>query len=264
MSKRNHVLSIDVGATGIKAGMVDLEIGELLGEKIKVGTPKPATPVAIGQTIKELIGQFDWNEGRIACGFPSVIKNGICHTASNIDQGWIGLNAEDFLQEATGFEFNVINDADAAGIAELTYGHASDVDGTVILLTLGTGIGSAIFNDGKLLTNSELGHLKYKGSIAEKHVSNKARKELELDYETWATELNKYLLHLDHIFSPNLIILGGGVSKRWELYQHKFSKRLPVVNAKLFNDAGIIGAAVYTYPEYLPTDLKTNIEALIS
>jgi polyphosphate glucokinase len=239
--------------------LVDLASGNLLGEKYKVGTPHPATPDAVGKVIKDIIKVFKWKSGKIACGFPSVVKNGVCHTAANIDPSWIMVNAEKKLEKITGIPFKVINDADAAGIAEITYGNALNVSGTVLLLTLGTGIGSALFIDGKLIPNTELGHIEFNGDIAENSVSNRARKSRLLDYEDWSKELNEYLLYIQKILSPNLIILGGGISKRWDLYSHNFSPGLPVTNAKLFNDAGIIGAAVYTHPELLPDKLKIKI-----
>jgi polyphosphate glucokinase len=259
MGAKNLVLSFDVGATGIKAGLVNLKKGQLVGEKYKVGTPHPATPKAIGKEIKNILKIFKWKSGKVSCGFPSVVKDGVCKTAANIDPSWVNTDAEKVLEKITGVPFQVINDADAAGIAELTYGNALNVSGTVILLTLGTGIGSAVFIDGKLVPNTELGHIEFKGDIAENAVSNRARKDRMLDYEDWAKELNEYLWYLHKILSPNLMILGGGISKRWDLFSHVFSPDLPVTNAKLYNDAGIVGAAVYTHPEFLPDDLKVKV-----
>ncbi len=259
MGRKNLVLSFDVGATGIKAGMVDLVKGELITDKYKLATPHPATPKAIGNKIREIIKVFKWDSGKVACGFPSVVRDGVCYSAANIDSSWVHINAEEVLEEITGYPFSVINDADAAGIAEMTYGNGLDETGTVLLLTLGTGIGSALFIDGKLVPNTELGHIEFRGDIAENSVSNRARKDRMLDYAEWAEELNEYLLYVKKILSPKLIILGGGVSKRWNLYSHMFSPDLPVINAKLYNDAGIIGAAVYAHPELLPDDLKIKV-----
>jgi polyphosphate glucokinase len=250
------ILGIDVGATGIKGGLVDIHKGQLVSERIKMGTPKPAEPESVAEVIKELIENFDWDGGTIGCGFPSIIKNGVCHSAANIASSWIGLDAAEYLKKKTGYSFAIVNDADAAGLAELLYGKAKSMQGTVMLLTLGTGIGSAIFIDGKLVPNTELGHLFYKKSVAENYVSNRARKERELSYKDWGKELNLYLEHLNKIFSPELIILGGGVSKRFELYSKYFTVDTKVVSANLYNDAGIIGAAIHAMQDAEKKSLK--------
>lgn len=238
----SYGLGLDIGGTGIKASMVDLSSGALIDEKIKLKTPEGGLPSDIAEVVKLLVGKFNF-KGHIGCGFPSVIKNGIATTASNIHKSWIGLNVEHVLKLATGHEYTVFNDADLAGIGEFTYGNVSDKQGLTLFLTIGTGIGSAIFYNGVLIPNSELGHLKFKGNIAEKFVSNKVRKESKLSWEEFGLRLNEYLNHLCHIFSPDRIILSGGISKKIINYESYLTQSVPVVAASLFNNAGIVGAA---------------------
>lgn len=245
-------LGIDIGGSGIKAGLVDIETGEIVSERYKIDTPQPSTPEAVAEVIRELIQGLSWKGSKIGCGFPAIIQDGIALTAANVDKGWINTDVQSLLKGYTGHEYYVINDADAAGLSERMFGQLRNVKGTAILLTLGTGIGSAVFYDGTLLPNTEFGHLIYKGSIAENWVSNRARKERELDYNAWAGELSEFLDYLILLMSPRLIVLGGGISFRFEEFAHHFNHlRTPVVNASAFNDAGIIGAAVAAYPELL-------------
>ena len=249
---KSPALGIDIGGSGIKFGFVDLERGVLLGERIKIDTPQPSTPEAIAISIRDQLNILDWHGDRIGCGFPAIIQDGVALTAANIDKSWIGINVESLLHAYTGYQFSVINDADAAGMAERMFGRINHVKGTVLLLTLGTGIGSALFHDGILIPNTELGHIQYRGKIAEDWVSNRARKERLLEYDDWAKELADYLDYLILLFSPRLIVLGGGISFRFEEFSHHFSHlRVPVVNASAYNDAGIIGAAVSAYPELI-------------
>lgn len=249
---KSLALGIDIGGSGIKAGFVDLEIGALIGERIKLDTPQPSTPDAVASSIRDMIQSLDWNGEKIGCGFPSIIMDGVALTAANIDKGWIGVNVEKLLNSYTGHKYYVINDADAAGMAERMFGRINHVKGTVLLLTLGTGIGSALFYDGILVPNTELGHLIYKGGIAEDWVSNRARKERMLEYDAWAVELAEFLDYVILLFSPRLIVLGGGVSFRFDDFSQHFSHlRTPVVSASAYNDAGIIGAAVAAYPELM-------------
>ncbi|MBT8232554.1 MAG: ROK family protein [Saprospiraceae bacterium] len=240
----DELLGIDVGATGIKGGIVDLEKGELISERFKLPTPKSGKPKDIIKVIREILLHFDWLKKPVGLGFPAIIKGGKSLSASNIDDSWIGFPIVKEIQNKTQGPIVVINDADAAGIAELYFGNGKNVKGTSILLTLGTGIGSAIFYDGVLLPNTEMGHLKYKGSIAEDHASNSARKRNDLSWEEFGKELNDFLNHVDFIFNPNLIMIGGGISKKFEEYSSCFSKKLDVVPAKKYNNAGIIGAAM--------------------
>lgn len=249
-------LGIDIGGSGIKAGLVDLTNGELVSERYKIDTPQPSTPEAVAETIRDLVNSLDWSGKKIGVGFPAIIQDGVALSAANIDKGWLGKHVGDLLHAYTGHEYFVINDADAAGLSERLYGKIYGTTGTVIMLTLGTGIGSAIFHDGVLLPNTELGHIEYQGTIAENRVSNRARKERELDYATWATELAKFLEYIILLFSPRQIVLGGGISFRFEEYAHHFSHlRVPVTNAVAYNDAGIIGAALAAYPELLVNSL---------
>lgn len=245
-------LGVDIGGSGIKAGFVNLETGQLIGERIKVDTPQPSTPDAVATTLKELLDSLDWKGTKIGVGFPSTMHDGISLIAANIDKGWINKDVVELFHRYTGHEYYIINDADAAGLAERMYGKIKDVHGTVVLLTIGTGIGSALFYDGVLIPNSEFGHLFYKGKIAEHWVSNKARKDRGLEYDDWAKELAEFLEHIIFILSPRLIVLGGGISFRWPEFAHHFEYlRVPVVSASAYNDAGIIGAAVAAYPELI-------------
>ncbi|MEL6122132.1 MAG: ROK family protein [Bacteroidota bacterium] len=239
-----EILGIDVGGTGIKAAMVDTINGEFTKEKIKRGTPQPSTPENVAIVLNELIDEFGARGTKIGCGFPSIIKHGVCYSAANIDKSWLGVNLVEYFQEVTGCEGYFVNDADAAGYAEMTYGRGVGRMGTVILITLGTGIGSGLFLDGKLVPNSEFGHLLYKDSIFEHYASNGARKRLDLNFEEWGAELNTYLNHLNTLLSPELIIIGGGVSKKFEKYQDYLNVDTEIIPAEMMNDAGIIGAAV--------------------
>lgn len=244
----NQVLGIDVGGTGIKAGIVDVDKGEMISERHKIETPKDSTPEQILVVLKEILTHFEWQDKPIGVGFPSVIKNGVSLTASNISKEWIDYPITPFLERELGNPLVVVNDADAAGIAEIVFGAGKDVNGTVLLLTLGTGIGSALFKDGKLLFNTELGHIMYKGEIAEKVVSNAARKRKDLSWEQYGKELNKFLNYIKRLFYPDLIILGGGISKRFEKFSSYFDEGENIKPASQFNNAGIVGAALsYTY-----------------
>ena len=245
--KKSQILGIDVGATGIKGAIVDVRTGELLTERIKLPTPRPATPAAVTAVIRDLASLFKWKSGDlVGCGFPAVIVRGVAHSAANIDNKWIGMNAEKYFAQKTGFDVKVVNDADAAGMAEVEFGYV-DNKGTVVLLTLGTGIGSALFSDGILVPNTEFGHIPYRRSVAEDYVSNRARKDRKLGLRKWSEELNEYLVHMRRILTPDLIILGGGISKRFNEFQEQIDPGVQVVPAKLFNNAGIVGAALYAY-----------------
>jgi polyphosphate glucokinase len=199
----------------------------------------------MANTVKEICQHFDWKNKPLGIGFPAVIKNNICHTAANIDKSWIGTDIYELFNSKTKCDCTIMNDADAAGIAEMTYGKGKKLSqGIVILLTLGTGIGSALFMNGVLVPNTELGHLKFKDTIAERYASNSARKKKNLSWEEYGKALNNFLLHVDFLFSPDLIILGGGISKQFKEYTQYFSKKINVVPAQNQNNAGIIGAAM--------------------
>jgi polyphosphate glucokinase len=245
-------LGIDIGGSGIKAGLIDLEKGVMISERFKIDTPQPSTPDAVASAIRDMVAGLDWKGDKIGVGFPAIIQDGFSLTAANIDKSWIGTNVEEILQRYTGHKYYVINDADAAGMAERMYGRINHVKGTVLLLTLGTGIGSALFYDGTLIPNTEFGHIQYRGDIAENWVSNRARKERSLEYDAWAIELAEFLDYMILLLSPRLIVLGGGISFRFDEFAHHFNHlRTPIVNASAYNDAGIIGAAVAAYPELM-------------
>jgi polyphosphate glucokinase len=238
----NQILGIDVGASGIKGAIVNIKTGELVTERFRVPTPFPSKPKAVAKSIAEVTNHFEW-KGLIGVGFPSVIQKGIAKTAANSDKKWIGTAVEKLLSSATGCPVYVRNDAAVAGIAELEFGAGKGKKGTVILITIGSGLGSAVFTDGVLLPNSELGHLKFKGMIAEHYAADSIRKRLELSWDDWGNRFNEYLQHLEFIFSPDLILLGGGSSKKFEKYKHLIKTDCSVIPAKLLNHAGIIGAA---------------------
>jgi len=238
-------LAIDVGATGIKGALVDIENGTLISDRIKYATPKPAFPSDVANVMNQIITDLEWTEGDIGIGFPAIVKNNLCLTASNIEDSWINTDIAKIVKEQTGFNSHAINDADAAGIAEMTYGKGIGKNGTVIMLTLGTGIGSGVFKDGVLLPNFELGRMMYHEGVAEHYASNSARKSKDMDWETYGNALNEFLQYVNSIFSPDQIIIGGGISKKYEKYSKYFDPALPVTDATLQNNAGIIGAAMY-------------------
>lgn len=240
-----RILGIDVGATGIKGNLVDPIKGVVLEERYKLKTPKVSTPKNVLATINSIIDHFDWHGLPVGLGFPAIVQHGITRSASNVDQKWLDFPAQEFLHKGTGCPLTMVNDADAAGLAEIVFGQGKGVKGTVILLTLGTGIGSAIFVNGKLLPNTEMGHLKWRDKVLEKYMSNKVREINSQSWKTWGKEFSKGLAHIDFLFSPDVIILGGGISKNFDLYkQYLIGSKCPVVPAKMQNDAGIIGAAM--------------------
>ncbi len=239
-----RVLGIDIGGTGMKAAVVDTTTGEFESDKHRIETPHPATPDAMADVVRQLTDHFDWS-GPVGVGFPGVINDGVIRTAANLDQEWIDVDGDALFTEAAGCDVVMINDADAAGLAESRFGAGKSVAGVVVLLTLGTGIGSAIIVDGTLVPNTEFGHLVIDGQIAEDRASSRAKDDLDLSYKEWARELSVVLRTLERVMWPNLFILGGGISKSF----HKFEKHLkdvrtPVVPAKLLNRAGIVGAAL--------------------
>ncbi|MEJ7753201.1 MAG: ROK family protein [Candidatus Limnocylindrales bacterium] len=241
-------LGIDVGGTGVKAALVDLATGTLASDRVREKTPQPATPEAVTATVASVVAQVLDGETvpddlPVGCGLPGVVTEGILRTAANIDKSWEGVSVEGIVGEALGRRVLAINDADAAGLAELAYGAAEGVSGTVLLLTIGTGIGSALFIDGGLVPNTEFGHLEFHGKDAELRVSGAARSRRGLGWKRWAREFDEYLDRLELYFWPDLIILGGGVSKDMAKYEHLLTTRAPVKAAELLNVAGIVGAA---------------------
>ncbi|WP_213814623.1 polyphosphate--glucose phosphotransferase [Glaciihabitans sp. dw_435] len=243
-------VGIDIGGTGIKGAIVDLESGKLLSDRIKLPTPTGGEPDDIVATVVEIITQLGVEPGvPVGVCFPAVVLHGTTMSAANVSQKWIGLEAEALFEKALGRDIHFVNDADAAGYAEVRYGAAKGVDGLVILTTLGTGIGSAIIYNGVLVPNSELGHLEIDGKDAEKKASFAAKERSRLSYERWAKRLQKYYSHVEALFSPDLLIVGGGVSKSYEEFLPLLSLRAPIVPAVLRNNAGILGAAALAVPQ---------------
>lgn len=238
-----QVLGIDIGGSGIKGAPVDIETGLLLAERLRLITPEPATPRACAECIAEIARHFNW-ESRIGCGYPGVVKNGYTMTAANMDEGWIALDAKTLIERTTHCKTSVMNDADAAGLAEIRFGAGRDVKGLVMMITLGTGIGTALFIDGKLVPNTELGHLEVRGKDAELRASDRARVKKDMSWKDWAKRLDEYLDVVERLFWPDLIIVGGGASKNHEKFIPFLTIRTPIVPAQMFNDAGIVGAAL--------------------
>ncbi|MBC7777257.1 MAG: ROK family protein [Phycisphaerae bacterium] len=240
-----HILGIDVGASGIKGAVVDVKSGKLQGERFRVPTPQPSTPKAMSGAVSEIVEFFNY-KGPLGCGFPSIVKNGVANSAANIDKSWIGTNIEKVFGEACGCPVFATNDADVAGVAEMRHGKGQGENGLVILITIGTGLGSALFYKGELIPNTELGHVLWKhGKSAEAWCSSGARARLKISRKEWADRFNEYLNHLEFLFSPDVFILGGGESKFFDQYKHQLITQARVVPAKLLNNAGIIGAASY-------------------
>jgi polyphosphate glucokinase len=242
-------LGIDVGGTGVKAALVDLASGELRSERVREKTPQPSTPEAvvgsIGHVVDRILEEGHDMDGLPAgCGLPGVVKRGHLTTAANIDKAWIGAPAERLISERLGRPVLVLNDADAAGVAEMTHGAGRGRTGTILLLTIGTGIGSAIFVDGRLVPNTELGHVEFHGQDAETLISGASRERRGLGGKRWAREFNEYLADLELYFSPDLILIGGGVSKSWDKYATLLKTNAPLEPAQLLNVAGIVGAAL--------------------
>ena len=243
-----HALGVDIGGTGIKAAPVDVAAGKLTAERIKIDTPRPATPKAVAEVVAQLTKSFDWT-GPVGATFPGVVINGVTRTAANVDAGWIGLDARKLLAEATGLDVAVVNDADAAGTAEITFGAGKGQAGTVVLLTFGTGIGSALFIDGTLVPNTEFGHIEIRGKDAEKRASEIARELHDLSWDKWADRVDEYLRHLEALLSPDLFIIGGGISRKSDKFLPLLTGiQARIVPAAMLNDAGIVGAAMHAHP----------------
>ncbi|QGV78779.1 polyphosphate--glucose phosphotransferase [Streptomyces ficellus] len=240
-----NVFGVDIGGSGIKGAPVDLERGDLAEPRHKVLTPHPATPDDVAGCVAEVVGHFGWS-GPIGVTFPGVVTGSTVRTAANVDKSWVGVDAAALLGDRlTGMPITVLNDADAAGIAEMTFGAGRGRKGVVALLTFGTGIGSALFIDGKLVPNTELGHLELDGHEAEKRASTKVKEDKDLSWEDWAHRVQKYLAHVEMLFSPELFIVGGGVSRKAEKFLPLIKHvRAEIVPAELQNNAGIVGAAM--------------------
>jgi len=238
-----QILGIDVGGSGIKGAPVDIKTGKLTAERIRIKTPDGAEPQSVADVVAEIARSFKW-KGPIGIGFPAPIKAGVAMMAANVSDKWIGTNADELFTKTTGCESTVINDADAAALAEIEFGAGKGQPGTVIMLTLGTGIGTAIFHRGRLLPNTEFGHLKIKGVDAEHRASDAVRQREDLSWEKYAKRLNKYLKEMEKLFWPNLFIIGGGISKKSKKYIPLLTIDTPVVPAEFLNQAGIVGAAL--------------------
>jgi polyphosphate glucokinase len=239
-----EILGIDIGGSGIKGAPVDVTTGTFIRERFKLSTPQPSLPDAVAAAVRTVAAEFSWS-GRAGITFPGVVTNGVIRTAANLDPAWIGVDARALFAEATGLDCHVLNDADAAGRAEMRFGAGVDEKGTVVMLTFGTGIGSALFTDGVLVPNTEFGHIEIRGKDAEKRASDRARELHDLDWAHWAGRVDEYLKHLEALLWPDLIIVGGGVSRKAD----KFLPLLDglharIVTAAMHNDAGIVGAAL--------------------
>jgi polyphosphate glucokinase len=238
-----EILGVDIGGSGIKGALVNVENGTLVAERHRIPTPQPATPEEVVEVVVQINRHFKWH-GPIGCTFPAVIKHGVAYSAANVDKAWMGTNGEELLAKKTGFPALLINDADAAGIAEMEFGAGHGQQGLVIMLTFGTGIGSAVFYNGQLVPNTEFGHMEIRGKDAEDRAAGRIRKEQDLNWKNWAKRVNEFLQRMEIVFSPDLFILGGGVSKKHDKYLHLLHTQADIKPAEMRNDAGIIGAAM--------------------
>ncbi len=236
-------LGIDIGGSGIKGALVNVVTGELTSERIRIDTPQPSTPENCAQVVTELVQQLNYS-GPIGVTFPAVVRHGVTLTAANVDKRWINYDEQKLLQQVTGQRVIVLNDADAAGVAEVAFGAGQGVPGTVAMFTFGTGIGSAFFIDGVLFPNTEFGHLVIRDKDAEKRASAKAKEDKDLSWKDWAERVNEFFVEIDKLFTPDLIIIGGGLSKKFDKFGKLLESNAQIVPAKFLNDAGIIGAAM--------------------
>ncbi|NYE93990.1 polyphosphate glucokinase [Psychromicrobium silvestre] len=249
-TKSHHAIGIDIGGTGIKGGIVNLKKGELVGDRFRIDTPQPSTPEAVAAVVKQIVDELMSRpeapeaDSQVGVDFPAIISHGVARSAANVDKSWIGTDADALLTKILDRPVHVMNDADAAGVAEAKYGAGQDQDGTVLVITLGTGIGSAFIFNGKLVPNAELGHLELDGFDAESRASATARERENLSWEAYAERLQRYFTHLEFLFSPELFIVGGGISKRSEDFLPQLKLRTKIIPAELKNNAGIVGAAL--------------------
>jgi polyphosphate glucokinase len=239
-----QILGVDIGGTGIKAAPVDVATGTLAAERVKLPTPHPAAPDAVAGIVRDLVTGFSW-KGPAGIAFPGVITDGITRTAANLDHAWVGMDARALFGRATGLRVSMINDADAAGLAEMRFGAGAGRRGTVLMLTFGTGIGSALFIDGVLVPNTEFGHIEIRGKEAEKRASEHAKEMHDLSWGDWAGRVDEYLVRMEALLSPGLFIVGGGISRKSDKFLPLLTGlTAPVVPAAMHNDAGIVGAAM--------------------
>jgi polyphosphate glucokinase len=238
-----QALGIDIGGSGIKGALVHTETGELASERHRIPTPQPATPEAVGEAVAELVGRFD-TQAPVGCGFPAAIRSGVVMTASNIHPSWIGTPVASRFTERIGRPCVVANDADVAGLAELEFGAGRGVEGVVLMITIGTGLGTALFTGGRLLPNTELGHITLEGMAAERYASDAARKRDDLSWKKWGRRFDAYLRRMEALFWPDLIVLGGGASKKLDRFRDQLTVHTEIVAAHSLNQAGIVGAAL--------------------
>lgn len=241
--KLKKILGIDIGGSGVKGAIVNTKKGELITARYRIPTPQPSTPEAVAEVIKKITKHFKW-DGPIGVGFPGVIQQGIARTAANVDDSWIDKNLNKLFSEVTGCKVHVLNDADAAGMAEVKFGAGKNFKGTLMLITVGTGFGTVIFTNGHLVPNMEMGHILLHGADAELYATDAARKRHNLDWETWAGRFNEYLVRIEELLWPDMIIIGGGASKKGDKFFPLLTTKARVVPAKLMNEAGIVGAAM--------------------
>lgn len=239
-----EILGIDVGGTGIKGAIVNIKTGELVSAKHRIPTPKGAKPNDVADVIAEMVAHFNW-KGEVGCGFPSIVSRGRILSANNIHKSWKGLQADELFSKRTGLEFHIVNDADAAGLAAMTFGAGKDKNGMVIMITIGTGLGSGMFYNGTLIPNIELGSVPYKKyKYFEHFAADSVRKREDLSYSKWGKRFNEFLKFVEFLTSPDLIILGGGASKKIDKYKDEFTVNVPVIPSQFENEAGIVGAAI--------------------
>lgn len=243
-----EALGIDIGGSGIKGNLVDPRTGSLLAKRFKIPTPEPSVPEAVAEVVVEMIRHFEYS-GAVGCTFPAVVRRGVTMSAANVDNSWIGIDAAGLFSERTGLAVTVINDADAAGLAEMAFGAGKGRSGVVLVLTFGTGIGSGLFVDGLLVPNTELGHLQFRGyESVETWTSAKVMASEKLSFKAWGKRVNAYLEHLQRLFSPDLVIIGGGVSRKWDRFSASITVDMEVIPARFENEAGIVGAAMAAQP----------------
>ncbi|GAA1911449.1 polyphosphate--glucose phosphotransferase [Nocardioides hwasunensis] len=242
-----HPFGIDFGGTGIKGAPVDLKHGDFAHDRVRIDTPRPANPQAVAEVFGQIVDSFPSSKSPVGVTVPGIVRHGVVLSAANIDKSWIGGDADAIFTEALGREVHVVNDADAAGLAEAEYGAAKGHQGLVLVITLGTGIGSAMIYDGQLVPNSELGHLEIDGVNAESRAATSAREREGLTWEAWGERLTTYFRHVERLFTPDLFVIGGGVSKSWEKFGHLIEVETEIIPAKLQNRAGIVGAALVAH-----------------
>lgn len=258
--ENGRALGIDIGGSGIKGAIVDTASGELLVPRFRLETPQPSRPDAVAQCVGEIARHFDWH-GPIGCTFPAVIKDGVAYSAANVDKRWIGTDGDALFEQATGCPVHLLNDADAAGIAEMRFGAGQGEQDMVLMITLGTGVGSALFYRGVLVPNLELGHLEIRGKDAEWRSSSRAKEDHGWSWKEWAKRLDEHLAVIELLFTPDLFIIGGGISKEHEKFLPLLKRRARIVPAEFLNEAGIVGAALAAAESYAVRDVDRAIKA---